>query len=459
MMVLALGAGLLTVVPATSAVSAAPLAPQTATQASAKPKPKPWRPPTGAAFNDPTGGIDSRGKIASRLRQAIRHTERGATIRLSSFAFDRKDVAELLIKAKKRGVHVQVVTMDHTARTSTLPDHTDDANDPEATAPDIHPRENKAQKMLVKALGQNRKKPSFIVFCKGACRKKAGGDLHTKIYSFSKTGAAKYVVMTTSGNLTYGAAFAQWNDEYTVVGDRDLFRTWKHVFRQLKNDRKVSPVQIGYSSRDRSFSFHKQSAASTKTGTTTARTQRKGSSDPVIKRMSNIKCAAPPKSGSAGHTVIRIIMYAWYGNRGDNIARRVADLKRQGCQVMVIGSVLGPSTASILRNAGIPMKAADWDFGDRISTDGQKIVTGPRCYSHYKVLSVNGSYEGKPKQVVWTGSENWSAVSFGNDEVTLRLNGRDVYLRYFHLFDRMWADPDTTHPVGIKPTRRPCATG
>jgi hypothetical protein len=188
-------------------------------------------------------------------------------------------------------------------------------------------------------------------------------------------------------------------------------------------------------------------------------TARAGSGDPVITRLSKIGCAAPRGYGIAGHTTVRIIMYGWYGSRGNAIARKVADLKRKGCQVMVIGSVLGPSTAGVLLRAGIPTKAADWDFGDRISTDGQKIVTGPRCYSHYKVLAVNGAYDGRPVRAVWTGSENWSAISFGNDEVTLRLNGLPVTRRYFGLFDKMWKDRDATHRVGLKPTRRPCANG
>jgi phosphatidylserine/phosphatidylglycerophosphate/cardiolipin synthase-like enzyme len=463
---LTLVAGVLSAVPLSIATAApvssqAPLASQTASKAVAKTAStaarKPWMPPVGAVFNDPTGGPHARGKIVSRLRQLIRHTRRGATIRLSSFALDRRDVAELLIKAKRRGVRVQIVVMDHTAKSKTLPDHTDDADDPEASAPDIHPKVNKAQNMLVKALGKNRHKSSFIVFCRGACRNGSSGDLHTKVYSFSQSGGAKYVIMTTSGNLTYGAAFAQWNDAYTVVGDRDLFATWVHLFHQLRSDRKVKPRQVIYSSPARSFTFHRQSAASK--NTTTSSVARAGSKDPVLKRMARITCAAPKGSGIDGHTAIRIIMYAWYGKRGDAIARRLAELQRQGCRTMVIGSVLGPSTARILRGAGIPVKAADWDFGDRISTSGQAIVTGPRCYSHYKVLVVSGAIGGLPKQAVWTGSENWSSISFGNDEVTLKLNGRHDYVVYKRLFNRMWNDPRATHAVGVKPTRRTCATG
>jgi hypothetical protein len=263
--------------------------------------------------------------------------------------------------------------------------------------------------------------------------------------------------MSTSGNLTNGSAFAQWNDSYTIVGDRTLFRTWLKVFRQLKNDRKSTPRAINYSSPDRSVAFSRQAGKAP--ATTTVTTARAGSSDPVITRLNKIGCTAPNGYGASGHTAIRIIMYGWYGSRGDAIARKVASLKRAGCEVEAIGSVLGPSTARVLRNAGIPTKAADWDFGDRISTDGQKIVTGPRCYSHYKFLAINGAYDGKPLKAVWTGSENWSAISRGNDEVTLRLNGQPVTRRYFNLFDKMWNDRDATHAVGIKPTRRPCANG
>ncbi|WP_028642401.1 phospholipase D-like domain-containing protein [Nocardioides sp. URHA0020] len=415
-----------------------------------------WKPPVGVSFNDPTGNADARGEIVTRLKRAIKHTHKGSTIRLSSFSFDRMDVAKLLIRAHRRGVHVQMVVMDHTAKTDTLPDETEDADDPEAEPSAVKPKPNKAQKRIVRELGQSRKRSSFIVFCTGSCRKGKTGDLHTKIYSFSRTGAAKYVVMATSGNLTNGSAFAQWNDMNTIVGDKALYRTWVKVFLQLKADRKAKPRRINYSSPVRSVYFFKQAAGAAQRTTSTTPALRRGSSDPVIQRLDKVGCKAPRGTGSAGRTVVRVIMYGWYGGRGDRIARKVASLRRSGCLVKVIGSVLGPSTASILRGAKIPMKAADWDFGDRVSTNGQKLVTGPRCYSHYKVLAISGSYAGKRTKAVWTGSENWSAVSYSNDEVTLRLNGGRVYSKYFHLFSRMWKDKDATHPVGVKPTRRPC---
>ena len=461
MLVVALVATMLSVVPASSAGAAAQTAAvvSASTQAKTAATPQPrWKPPIGAAFNDPTGGPKARAAIVSRVRQAIRHTKKGATIRFSTYTFDRNDVAELLIKAKRRGVHVQIVVNDHTPKTSTLPDHTEDAGDPDAEEPKVKPINNTAQKRLVRVLGQKRSKPSFIYFCKGSCRNGAGGNLHTKIYSFSQTGASKYVIISTSGNMTYGASFAQWNDAYTVRDDRQLFRAWVTVFRQFKNDRKVAPRHIGYNSPDRAVAFQRQ-LAKAQGGTTEVQSARAGSGDAAYDRLSRVGCVAPAGFGISGHTVVKIAMYAWYGGRGDKIARKVADLRRAGCIVRVIGSVLGDSTAGILVRAGIPVRAADWDFGDRVSTDGQKIVTGPRCYSHYKFFTVSGAYDGAGLRAVWTGSENWSSVSYGNDEVTLRLNGRPVYLRYTARFDKMFRNTNASHPVGTKPTRRPCANG
>ncbi|HTW16878.1 MAG TPA: phospholipase D-like domain-containing protein [Nocardioides sp.] len=434
-LVLALTATVLSVVPAGS-VGAAPISAPAATPAAAKvsaplaPRRR-WKPPRGPVFNDPTGGPKRRVAIVARIRDAIKHTRRGDTIRISSYSMDRKDVADLLIKAHRRGVHVQMVFNDNTI--------------------------SNTQRRLQKVLGKRRDRPSFLVFCQGSCRNGPGGNLHTKIYSFSRSGASKNVIISSSANLTYGAAFAQWNDAYTIRDDRRLFRTWVRVFRQLVRDRKSTPRYIGYSSPDLSVSFQRELARASG-GVTEVRAARAGSGDPVIQRLSKIGCQAPAGFGIDGRTVVKIIVYAWYGERGEKIARKVADLQRRGCRVKVIGSVLGESSARVLQNAGIAVKAADWDFGDRISTGSEdKIVYGPRCYSHYKFFTVSGAYDGAGVRAVWTGSENWSRVSLGNDEVTLRLNGRAVYRRYTDRFDAMWNDPDATHQVGVEPTRRPCA--
>ncbi len=441
MLVLMLGATVLTVVPASSAtpvgVSAAASASALAAIApvAAKPKPQRWKPPRGVVFNNPKGSARARVAIVARIRAAIAHTRKGDTIRFATYSFDRNEVANQLIRAHRRGVNVQIVANDNYI--------------------------SKAELRMQKVFGKNRTKRSFMVFCKGSCRSGPGGNLHIKIYSFSSSGAADNVIISSSANLSYGASFAQWNDAYTVYGDRKLFATWVKVFRQLKNDRRSTPRRIGYSSADRSVIFQRQlagAAAAAADGSTEVRTARRGSSDPVVQRLGKVDCSAPKGYGVDGRTVLKFIVFAWYGKRGDNIAAKVVDLKRKGCRVQVIGSVLGESARIKLQRAGISVKAADWDFGKRpASGDPELEVYGPRCYSHYKFFTLNGAYDGKGLKAVWTGSENWSGISFSNDEVTLRLNGGPVYQRYTSRFDSMWNDPDATHKAGVEPTRRPCA--
>ena len=67
-----------------------------------------------------------------------------------------------------------------------------------------------------------------------------------KVYAFSRTGAAKDVVITGSANMTDRAVSLQWNDLYTMNDEAPLYSTFVHVFNQLKHDRKVSPRWITF---------------------------------------------------------------------------------------------------------------------------------------------------------------------------------------------------------------------
>jgi phosphatidylserine/phosphatidylglycerophosphate/cardiolipin synthase-like enzyme len=183
----------------------------------------------------------------------------------------------------------------------------------------------------------------------------------------------------------------------------------------------------------------------------------RSSGDAVLDRLRRIGCRAPAGYGDSDRrTVVRINMYAWYGARGERLARAVAALPRAGCRVRVIGSVISAQVVRILKGARIPVRAADWDFGRKLSTSGDKIIFGPRCYSHLKYLTVNGRWDGRGAKVVWTGSENWSAPALSSDEVTLQVHDTAVVQAYDRRFEAMWGSPNATHRTGIQPTRRPC---
>jgi hypothetical protein len=158
-----------------------------------------------------------------------------------------------------------------------------------------------------------------------------------------------------------------------------------------------------------------------------------------------VSCKTTAAHGDGdGHTVIRIIMYAWFGNRSVPIARKVASLKRQGCDVEAILTEPGKQTVSILRGAGVPLRDAAWNYGEKMATDGSKKVWGPRLYSHLKWMMISGKYKKKNQDVVFAGSENWSGISFSNDEVTLQLTGADFYKAYLGQFNHMW-NTNATH--------------
>ena len=69
--------------------------------------------PTCAYFNNPRGSWNARLKIERQVMHAINNTKKGSVIRIAVYSFDRVPVAKALIRAKKRGVHVQLLLNDH----------------------------------------------------------------------------------------------------------------------------------------------------------------------------------------------------------------------------------------------------------------------------------------------------------------------------------------------------------
>ncbi|MBM9460367.1 hypothetical protein JK386_10675 [Nocardioides sp. zg-536] len=382
-----------------------------------------WKPPAGATFNNPLGRKASRDRVHDRIHDAIRNTPRGSTIRIATYNLDRRNTAKLLMRARKRGVAVQIVVNDNLIN------------------PVIVDLQNK--------LGKNPKRRNFLVICKAACRSPhPGGNQHMKIASFSRSGAAKHVVISTSGNLTYGAAAGQWNDAFSVVGDASLYNAWTQVFTQLKKDRSAKPRQLVYQSETVWAQFQRQARSVALTP---------ASGDQQYARLKQVSCKTAPGFGAGGRTKVRINMYAWYGKRGERLAKRVATMAKHGCKIHVVGSVVGDSVVRILQRAGIPVRVADWDWGMKDATSGKGRVYGARCYAHLKYVTVDGKFRGRNTKMVWTGSENWSGPGLSSDEVTFEIHDRKVLAAYNKHWYKMWKNNQITHAPGIEPIKRPCA--
>lgn len=394
----------LAVIPAQPTLASAPAA---ALAGSSDARADNWVPPSGAAFNIPKGSPKARSKLIRRVKAGINHAPKGSTIRFAMYSFDRRDVANALLKAHKRGVNVQLIVNDNWTSAQT--------------------------RRLRAELGTKPKRKNFYVICRGSCRG-GKGNLHMKVYAFSKTGAATKVLMTGSSNLTNRAVSLQWNDQVTLLNAPGLYDLYLKVFKQLKRDKRVSPRRMTYAGTDTFDAlFYRDGGASTSTVNSTLQPRRPGpNEDPVMKRLKSVSCKAKPGYGVNGHTKIRIMMYAWKRNRG-YLANRVAYLKRQGCDISVITSVSSSKVKRTLRGAGIPVKSADYDI--RTDANGERVVN---FYSHLKVMMLNGTYEGESVRTVWTGSENWSSISFINDELILHMTGDKVYAKYMKHFTLLW---------------------
>jgi len=389
-----------------------------------------WRPAAGAAFNYPVGGVAARTALVRRVIAAINHTPRGEFIRIAAYSFDRRDVMNALLRAHHRGVRIQIVLNDNWTSPQTL--------------------------HLRKVLGHNIKRTSFLRICKGSCRG-GPGNLHMKVYAFSRSGAAQNVVMTGSANMTDRAVTLQWNDLYTLNNEPKLYATFVHVFNQLKRDKRVAHRWISFDEGNISGQFYKNGTAQRTPSKVTTRTFTNGKlpgpgQDPVLQRLKNVKCDAVPGAGINGHTVIRITMYGWNGSRGKWLAQQVADLKRRGCNIRIILSVAGGKVVKILHHAGIPLKSADYKYiNTGTETHPEWVVD---FYSHLKILAVNGNMSGNPVHTVWTGSENWSGMSFRNDEIILRVDSTKNYQKYVGQFGFMWAHGTHTS-FGLRPVGKP----
>lgn len=388
-----------------------------------------WAPYTGITFNQPTGNVEQRTRIVRRIHEAIDHTPPGETIRIATYNLGLKASADKLIAAKRRGVRVQVVV----------------------NANLVGPLEARVQR----ALGKNPYRSSFLVVCSNACRNSSpAGNMHLKIYSFTRTGPTKRLLISSSSNLGGPAMHGQWNDSIALAGEVELFSTWWRLFDQLRKDQAVSPRRVTFTSDKITAYFQRPVPGSQGRVSTSS-----SSTDAPYARLSKVSCNAPQGFGnSSGKTVITVNMRAWYGSRGERLAQLLALRKRYGCQVRVIGSLMSKEVVAILLRARIPVKSADWDWGPRTSTsDPDKIVYGPSCYAHMKSVTVNGAYDGHGDRLVWAGSENWSPPGLSSDEVTFEIHDARTVKAYNDQFARMWDSTRATHRVGIEPTTRPCA--
>jgi phosphatidylserine/phosphatidylglycerophosphate/cardiolipin synthase-like enzyme len=340
--------------------------------------------PGGPLFNDPFGTEAQRYALVRHIEATIDAAPPGATIRLAAYSLAMPSTARSLLRAHRRGVAVRVVVDDHSGGWRSV-------------------------RALRAGLGTDPEADSFVQVCQRSCRGR-GGNQHAKFVTVSRSGGASDVLMVGSMNFTSYAASRQWQDLYTVSGDRDVYDQFVRVFDEMALDRPQPPLALPETSEG----FHADVSPVPVAG-----------GDPLLQRLARVRCrGATGRTGVHGRTMVRISMHAWNGGRGLRLARRVARLAEQGCDVRVLAGIgFGPRVTALLRDGGVRYR----DSG----RDGR--------HTHEKLMFVSGHVgRNTAASYVWTGSHNWSDRSLRNDEVILRVSGRRQVTAYLANFNRIW---------------------
>ena len=337
-------------------------------------------------FNNPYGSHRQQYALVRRINRAIGQAEPGATVRLAAYSLAMPTTTRALVDAHRRGVQVRVVVDDHSAHWGSV-------------------------RVLREELGSSVGADSFVKVCQMSCRG-GRGNQHAKFVTVSSSERGDGVLLVGSVNLTGYNAERQWNDLYTVA-DTELHDQFAEAFDLMAADRRQARLTL----------------PETDSGFETDLSPYPGISarkDPLLHRLRTVRCRGVAlTAGRDGRTVVRILMHAWNGDRGIALAHRVARLERRGCDVKVLYGVgTGRQVKRILERADVPARDSLHD----------------RRRVHQKAMVLSGRI-GKRTDAnyVWTGSHNWSDRSLRNDEVMLRVGGRDLVQDYLRQFNRIWS--------------------
>lgn len=336
-------------------------------------------------FNDPTGSHRQQYALVRRINDAVDQAEPGATLRLAAYSLAMPSTTEALVEAHRRGVHVRVVVDDHSAHWGSV-------------------------RVLRDELGGSTDQDSFVQVCRMSCRG-GRGNQHAKFLTVSSSERGEGLVLVGSVNLTGYNATRQWNDLYTVA-DPAVHDQLAEAFDLMAADRPQGRLSL----------------PTTPGGFATDLSPYPGVSarkDPLVHRLRTVRCTGTAvTAGRHGRTVVRILMHAWNGSRGVALAHRVVRLERRGCDVKVLYGVgMGRQVKRILQRGHVPARDSLHD----------------RRRVHQKVMVLSGRIGGRTDaHYVWTGSHNWSDRSLRNDEVTLRVAGRELVHDYLANFRRIW---------------------
>jgi phosphatidylserine/phosphatidylglycerophosphate/cardiolipin synthase-like enzyme len=313
-------------------------------------------------------------------------------IKIAVYSIADRAFARALVAAQHRCVSVQVLMNSHlTAITSP------------------------SYGMVQRALGARGKdfatRRSFAHRCSNGCL--GSSVLHSKFYLFSSSGAKRHTVITGSSNMTSNAIKVQWNDLFTIDGNKRVYAQYRQMFTKMVPDRSADGPFVYPAVGKYQSTFYPFRRSTLKT-------------DPTLEALRTIRCAGVTGgAGTHGHTVVYVAMHAWFSERGYALAKQLRGMARNGCYVRVLYSFMSRTT----------YRRLTWGSGPRL-TARRVLFPGPYGvlagkYSHLKLFAASGNVAGNPSaRVVWTGSTNWSSSSYRADDLMLRIASTQYYRAY-----------------------------
>ena len=331
----------------------------------------------GTTFNTPdnAGGSSKQQDVfPNTIVDMINDTPKGETIDISIYSLNKQKVVDAIVKAHHdRDVNIRYVTWDEETDATFL-------------------------KQLKDELGTKTSSKSYLLVCKGSCRKSgSGGTQHAKAITFSQTGKQKNVTVIGSGNFTGGGG-TQWNEFQTIPDNETIYKSVKGYFDGMK-DKNAFDYPAKSSGIYKVYYFPRKSS----------------SYDPVYSALKDTSC----KDGGK----IRVAMFNWTKDKLKT-AKQVVKLKKAGCDVGVVytGSSVDDEIKETLINGKVKTYDAD--------NDGMIV--------HAKTTIIDAKVDGKQHHYVFSGSTNFAKGSYlSSTNMILRTDSASEVKDHLKWFDKI----------------------
>ncbi len=374
---------------------------------------------TEAVFTNPTGTEAQQRAIVNRVISLIDGAAAGSRIRVAMFYADDPAIPTALVNARNRGVSVQAIFDARVA------DPTESAGIKAVWA------------QLTAGLGTDKTASSWVMACpagRGCVGTLKLGTVtainHNKFFLFSDTSGTANVVVQSSANLHNGRDGTKgYNNALVLTGHNAIFSAYEGYFADMAalraNNNYYDTGRPPVTDGNAKVHFFPRSSAA-------ANQYRDPSEDTIYTVLDHIDCFGNTTVGTSDNhrTIIRVNQHIV---SRPYLADKLVALDAAGCYVEVVENYVPDNDSANVSLAEESLRT----LLARTSSGYNGVVVRYYCdddpvWTHSKYLLVEGKYYGvADRELVWTGSANWSTNSLRqSDETVLQLEDSAVFAQY-----------------------------